>query len=219
MNGGSLRWGLLLAALLLTACATARVEVVAPPRPAYSVGYEEAGTAFWEAHRPQGRRPSRAEVYEMSQMTASHEAFPLDSRVVVENLLNRRIVEVRIAGRELSADRGILNLSPAAARALDALEAGVIPVRLRIVAVPGPPPTAGSRAFAIQVAAFTSEYRATVLKDILDRGWAGAHVQRVEAADRSFYQVRVGPYSSRREARRLALRLAAAGYPVVVMEE
>jgi hypothetical protein len=31
--------------------------------------------------------------------------------------------------------------------------------------------------------------------------------------------VRVRTYSSRREARRQALRLAAAGYPVIVMEE
>ena len=126
---------------------------------------------------------------------------------------------MRITGRDLSADRGILNLSPAAARALDALEPGVIPVRLRVVALPGAPPTAGSASFSIQVASFTSEYRATILKGILDRAWAGAHVQRVEAADQSFYQVRVGTYSSRREARRLALRLAASGYPVIVTEE
>ena len=220
MKAGSLRWGFLLVVLLLlTTCAKTQVEVVAPPRPVYSVGYEEAGKAFWEAHPSQGRRPGRGEVYDMSQMTASHQTLPLGSRVVVESLLNRRIVEVRITDRDLSADRGILNLSPAAARALDALEPGVIPVRLRVVAPPGSPPTTGSRGFSIQVASFTLEYRATVLKDILDRAWAGAHVQRVEAADQSFYRVRVGTYSSRREARRLALRLAAAGYPVIVMEE
>jgi len=220
MKAGSLRWGFLLVVLLLlTACAKTQVEVVAPPRPAYSVGSEEAGTAVWEAHPGQGRRPGRGEVYDMSQMTASHRTLPLGSRVGVESLLNRRIVEVRITGRDLSADGGILNLSPAAARALDALEPGVIPVRFRVVALPGSPPATGSRGFSIQVASFTSEYRATVLKDILDRAWAGAHVQRVEAADQSFYQVRVGTYSSRREARRLALRLAASGYPVVVMEE
>ncbi len=217
MELGRLRWALLLV-LLLTACAKTQVEV-APPRPAYSVGSEEAGKAVWEGHPGQGRRPGRGEVYDMSQMTATHQTLPLGSRVVVESLLNRRIVEVRINGRDLSADRGILNLSPAAARALDALEPGVIPVRFRVVALRGSAPTTGSRGFSIQVASFTSEYRATVLKDVLDRAWAGAHVQRVEAADQSFYQVRVGTYSSRREARRMALRLAAAGYPVIVTEE
>src|SRR3990172_1687997 len=119
MKAGSLRWGFLLVVLLLlTACAKTQVEVVAPPRPAYSVGSEEAGTAVWEAHPGQGRRPGRGEVYDMSQMTASHRTLPLGSRVGVESLLNRRIVEVRITGREFSPDRGILNLSPAAARAL-----------------------------------------------------------------------------------------------------
>src|SRR3990172_8614730 len=167
MKAGSLRWGFLLVVLLLlTACAKTQVEVVAPPRPVYSVGYEEAGKAVWEAHPSQERRagcgaryhkspmntspptppprrvysvgyeeagkavweahpsqerrPGRGEVYDMSQMTASHRTLPLGSRLVVESLLNRRIVEVRITGREFSPDRGILNLSPAAAPALHA---------------------------------------------------------------------------------------------------
>ena len=172
MKACSLRWELLLVLLLHTACARTQVEVVAPPRPVNSVGYEESGKAFWEAHTSQGRRPGRGEVYDMSQMTASHQTLPLGSRVVVESLLNRRIVEARITGRDLSPARGILNLSPAAARALDAIEPGVIPVRLRVVALPGSPPTTTSRGFSIQVASFSSEYRALILRDILAPAWA-----------------------------------------------
>jgi rare lipoprotein A len=155
----------------------------------------------------------------MSQLTAAHRTLPLGSWVIVESLLNGRTVEVRITDRGFSADRRILELSPAAARLLGAVGPAVLPVRLRVAGLPGSPPRSRGSAFSVEVASFTSEYRAQVLKDILDRAWHGAHVQRSEAAEQTFYRVRVGNYSTRREARRLALRLAASGYPVVVMEE
>lgn len=95
----------------------------------------------------------------------------------------------------------------------------MIPVRLRVVALPsGSRPTRNER-FSVQVASFTSEYRAAVLRDILDQGWRGTHVEPAEAGGQTLYQVRVGTYSSRREARRQAFRLGAVGYPVIVIEE
>ena len=126
---------------------------------------------------------------------------------------------MRITDRGPFTDREILELSPAAARALGAVGPGVIPVRLRVVAFPGMPSSPRSGSFSVQVAAFTSEYRALVLKEILDGAWAGTHIQRVEAGGQAFYQVRVGTYATRREARRVALRLAVAGYPVIVVED
>ena len=155
----------------------------------------------------------------MSQLTAAHPTVPLGSRVVVESLLNGRTVEVRITDRAFSADRLIIELSPAAARLLGAVAPAVLPVRLRVIALPGSPPRARGGAFSIEVASFTSEYRAQVMKEILEPAWGDARVQRAEAAELTVYRVRVGAYATRPEARRLALRLAASGYPVVVMEE
>lgn len=215
MELGCLRWALFLP--LLTACAKPAVEVV--PRPVYSLGYEETGEASWYSHPSQGWRAARGDVYDLSQMTGAHPILPLGSRVVVESLLNQRIVEVRITDRAPFTARPSLHLSPAAARALGALAPGVIPVRLRVVALPGSTLWTRSGSFSVHVASFTSEYRAQVLKDILEQAWAGAYVQRAEAGGQTFYRVRVGTYSTRREARRQALRLAAAGYPVIVMEE
>lgn len=195
-------------ALLLSLVACAKLAVVPV------VGYEETGAAVWDGHAPAGRR----EVYDMSQLTAGHRTLPLGSSVVVESLLNGRTVEVRITDRGLG-DRRILELSPAAARLLGAVGSAVLPVRLRVVRLPGSPPRVRGGAFSVEVASFTSEYRAQVLKDILEQAWRGAHVQRSEAAEQTFYRVRVGTYPTLREARRVALRLAASGYPVVVMEE
>ena len=204
-------------ALLLSLVACAKPPGLPPPIPV--VGYEETGEAVWYGRPPDGRRSASREVYDMSQLTAAHRTVPLGSWVVVESLLNGRTVEVRITDRGISADRRILELSPAAARLLGAVGSAVLPVRLRVVGLPGSRPRGPGGAFSVEVASFMSDYRAQVLKDILDRGWCGAHVQRSEAAEKTFYRVRVGTYSTRREARRVALRLAAAGYPVVVMEE
>jgi len=195
------------------------VDAVPVPPPVYSLGYQETGAAFWSGPPQVGRRTARREVYNVSQMTAAHRTLPIDSRVVVESLLNGRTAEVRITDRGPLTEGRILDLSPAAARALGTVRPGVIPVRLRVVALAGSSPRTRSGTFSIEVAAFTSEYRALVLKDILDGAWGGAHVQRAEAGGHTFYRVRVGSYSTRREARRLALRLAAAGYHVIVTEE
>ncbi len=203
--------------LSLAACAKPGVDII--PLPVPVVGYEETGEAVWYGHPLDGRRPSSREVFDMSQLTAAHRILPPGSWVVVESLLNGRTVEVRITDRGFLGDRRILELSPAAARLLGAVGSAVLPVRLRVAGLPGSPPRVRGGAFTVEVAAFTSEYRAQVLKDILDQAWRGAHVQRSEVAEQTFFRVRVGTYSTRREARRLALRLAASGYPVVVMEE
>ncbi len=216
MELGRLRWALL---LLLPACAKPSVDTVPHPPSVSPLGYEEAGTASWVGQPLLGRRTARREVYDMSQMTAAHRTLPLGSRLIVESLLSGRTTEVRVTDRGPFTDREMLELSPAAARALGAVGGGVIPVRLRVVAIPGMPSGPRSGSFSVQVAAFTSEYRALVLKGILAGAWAGAHIQRAEAGGPAVYQVRVGTYSTRREARRVALRLAAAGYPVTVVED
>jgi len=183
------------------------------------VGYEESGLASWYGQPYHGRRAASGEVYDMSQMTAAHRTLPFGTWVVVENRLNGRTAEVRITDRGPFTGSRILDLSQAAARVLGAVEPGVIPVRLRVIGLPDSAPRAQSGTFSVQVASFTSEYRATVLKDILARTWADTSIQRAEIGGQVFYRVRVGKYAARPEAQRLAQRLAAAGYEVIVIGE
>ncbi len=155
----------------------------------------------------------------MSQMTAAHRALPFGTWVMVENLLNRRTAELRITDRGPFRDNRILDLSLAAARVLGAVEPGVIPVRLRVVGLPGSTQATQRAPFTVQVASFTSEVRALAFKDTLGPEWEGLSVQRAEVEGRVFYRVRVGTYATRPEAQRAAQRLAVAGYTVIVMEE
>jgi len=203
---------------LLAACAKPSVVTVPPPRPVL-VGYEETGTASWYGEPYHGRRTASGEVYDMSQMTAAHRSLPFGSWVVVENLLNRRTVEVRITDRGPFTGDRILDLSNAAARVLGAVEPGVIPARLRVIGLPGATRRTPGGTFSVQVAAFTSENRATVLRDELARAWTGTYVQPAEVGGQRFYRVRLGRYATRPEAQGEAERLAAVGYNVIVMEE
>src|SRR5262245_9984114 len=205
---------LLLALLVLTGCA--RTVAVAPPAPP---GTEETGYASWYGHPYHGRRTASGEVYDMNDMTAAHRTLPLGTRLLVTNLDTGQAVEVRVNDRGPFVDGRILDLSWQAARVVGALGPGVIPVRLRVVGLPGamapaPSPAAGpgpvaapaAGGFSLQIGAFTSLERAEALR----RAVAPEAPAAVTAAD-GLFRVRVGPYPTRAAAESTAERLAALG--------
>lgn len=100
-----------------------------PPAP----GSSERGWASWYGHPHHGKRTASGEVYDMNGMTAAHRTLPFGTWILVENLDNKRTVEVRINDRGPFTDSRILDLSYAAARALRATGAGLIPIRLRVI--------------------------------------------------------------------------------------
>jgi rare lipoprotein A len=130
------RWPWMVALVALTGCATARPDPVPGPLPV-QVGHVETGEASWYGHPYHGRRTSSGEVYDMHRMTAAHRTWPFGTSVEVRNLVNGRAVEVRVNDRGPFVDGRIIDLSYAAARLLDAVRPGVVPVRLRVTAVPG----------------------------------------------------------------------------------
>ncbi|OGK96835.1 MAG: hypothetical protein A3D33_17795 [Candidatus Rokubacteria bacterium RIFCSPHIGHO2_02_FULL_73_26] len=214
VRAAALVWTLALAA------GCARAVVTAPPPPV-AAGWEETGTASWYGHPYHGRRTASGEVYDMEQMTAAHRTLPFGTWVLVENRLDGRTAEVRITDRGPFVDDRILDLSAAAARVLGAVGPGVIPVRVRVVALPGgaTPAAAARGTFAVQVAALTSQARAGALRERLERAWPGARVERADVAGQTVWRVRVGRYATRDEAAAAAQRLAADGWPAVVAAE
>ncbi len=124
------RWLLIL--VLLAGCAVVRPS--APP----SASAERTGEASWYGRPFHGRRTASGEVYDMYKLTAAHPTLPFGARVRVTNLRNGRSVEVRINDRGPAVRGRLIDLSYAAARAIDGVGAGVFPVRLRVVALPEP---------------------------------------------------------------------------------
>ena len=204
-----------LALLGLAACAAP--VAVTPPRPV-ALGSEQEGLASWYGHPYHGRRTASGEIYDMNDLTAAHPTMPLGVRVAVTNLDNGRTAEVRINDRGPFVDGRILDLSYAAARVLGADRAGVFPVRIRVVALPGSVDTPAGTGFTVQVGAFASRAAAESLRDVMSKAGEPATVSDSALARDGFYRVWVGAYADRLAAQAAAQRLAARGYPVIIVE-
>ena len=73
------------------------------------------------------------ERFNKHAMTAAHRTLPLGTHVRVTNTRNGRSVVVRINDRG-PYGRAMLDLSEAAAKQLQMIDAGVVPVTLEVVA-------------------------------------------------------------------------------------
>lgn len=128
--------GVLLAAVVAAGCASPAVRRAPMPPPAGLLGFEQRGQASWYGEPHHGRRTASGEIYDMRQLTAAHRTLPFGTLVVVTNIDNGRSVEVRINDRGPFIEGRILDLSYAAAQELGATGRGLVPVRLRVVALP-----------------------------------------------------------------------------------
>ena len=115
--------------LLASGCASKQ----APNGPPDAAGRQERGQASWYGHPYHGRTTASGEVYDMNDLTAAHQSLPFGTRVEVTNLSNGRSVVVRINDRGPFKKGRIIDLSRAAARKIDMIEAGVVAVRLVVL--------------------------------------------------------------------------------------
>src|SRR2546428_512737 len=91
----------------------------------------------------------------------------------------------------------------AAARELDMIGPGVVPVRLEVLS--GGDPTAGF--FAVQVGAFLERANAERLRDRMSASYSPVFIQTYESPDGLYYRVRVGKISGEDAARRFGEQL------------
>ena len=110
----------------------------------------EEGNASWYGDPFNGRRASNGEIYDMYKLTAAHRTLPFETMVRVTNLNNGKSTTVRITDRGPFVDNRIIDLSLAAAREIESIGPGVVPVRLEVLG--NVDVTAGF--FTVQVGAF-----------------------------------------------------------------
>lgn len=142
----------------------------------------------------------------MNQPTAAHRTLPFGSLVRVTNLDNGRQTDVRITDRGPFVQGRIIDLSFAAARAVDMVGSGIARVRLELLAS-GVLPSAGY--FTVQVGAFTVRDNAERLRGQLSRHYDPVFIQDYDAPSGYFYRVRVGRLPSVQSAESLASQLRA----------
>jgi len=177
-------------------------------------GYLEEGVASWYGVPFNGHRTSNGEIYDMNQLTAAHRTLPFGTAVRVTNLRNGKQIEVRINDRGPFVANRIIDLSLAAAQAIDLVGAGTGPVRLESVS--GPNPEIGF--FAVQVGAFQMEENAERLRDRLQARYEEVSIEEYDSPSGIFYRVRVGRLPSEDAAKQLAGQLRNEGgfSPLVV---
>jgi rare lipoprotein A len=197
---------------LLAGCS--RAVVSTPPVPP-AAGAEEVGFASWYGAPHHGRRTASGEVYDMHQLTAAHRTMPFGTRLLVTNRDTSQSAEVRVNDRGPFVEGRILDVSYAAARQLGAVGPGIIPVRLRVIALPGPRAAAGDGGFTLQVGSFTSRARAETLRDAVG---GKATIAETTVADATLYRVQVGSYPDRPQARAAAQDLASRGFEVILVD-
>jgi rare lipoprotein A len=151
-------------------------------------GYTEEGNASWYGVPFHGRRASNGEVYDMYKLTAAHRTLPFETTVRVTNLNNGKSTVVRITDRGPFVDNRIIDLSLAAAREIDSVGAGIVPVRVEVLG--GVDPTSGF--FTVQVGAFRERANAERLRDRLNLSYTPIFIQQYDSPDGLLYRVRVG---------------------------
>jgi rare lipoprotein A len=199
-----------------------------------STGYVETGVASWYGRDFHGLATSSGEVYNMNAMTAAHTTLPLPTWAEVTNLANGRRVVVKINDRGPFVGDRLIDLSYAAAVALDMVGPGTARVEVRAIGgSPAPsssdtaaatlPPAAPPMAVAlppaadrmfVQVGAFSQQDNADrLVARLRASGFANPTVVSQPDGRRILHRVRLGPVRDAGEFDALSARLLAIGVP------
>lgn len=92
------------------------------------------GIASWYGPNLHGKLTASGETFNQNALTAAHHSLPFNTRLQVTNLQNGKTVIVRINDYHPALDGSSIDLSQAAARQIDAIEAGIVPVEMEILA-------------------------------------------------------------------------------------
>ncbi|WP_199330518.1 septal ring lytic transglycosylase RlpA family protein [Microcoleus sp. FACHB-68] len=87
-----------------------------------------AGLASWYGPYFEGRPTATGETYRQTELTAAHPSLPFDTYLKVTSLESRKTVIVRVNDRGPYVGDRALDLSREAARCLNSVESGVVPV-------------------------------------------------------------------------------------------
>jgi rare lipoprotein A len=168
------------------------------------VAFMEEGNASWYGNPFHGRRSSNGEVYDMNKLTAAHRTLPFDTLVRVTNLNNGKSTVVRITDRGPFVANRIIDLSQAAAREIESIGPGVVPVRIEVLSS-GIDPESGY--FTVQIGAFRDRSNAERLRDRLSATYSPIFIVQYDTSDGPFYRVRVGKAAGESAVRELSQKL------------
>ena len=182
--------------------------------------YAEKGQASWYGKRFDGRKTADGERFSEQEMTAAHRTLPLGTKVMVENLQTGEQAEVKITDRGPYAQskRRIIDLSRAAANSIGIVQRGTKPVRV-VVTEKAPSPKKSEEVFyEVQVGAFEDSAQAQTVLDLVHERFPAAYMAPHAGPSGKYYRVRVGPFATGEEAKKVAKALQREGHRIFLDE-
>ena len=202
----------------------------------------EVGVASWYGPGFQGRKTASGQIYNMYDLTAASLTLPLDSYAYVTDLQNHRSVEVCVNDRGPYADGRIMDLSYAAAKALNMVGPGTALVRVQYLG-PKPVPLSECRRYSrtyssksrlnvyrtvkyippasgytLQFAAYTRKSKALNKIKEIKKFVPGVHLTTKKVNDIFYYKVVFGKFKNLKDAYNFAKVIAKYGYDIYITE-
>ena len=95
--------------------------------------FTQSGQGSYYADKFAGRATASGVPYRPGQMTAAHNTLPFGTRIKVTNVRNGKSVKVTVNDRGPHVKGRIVDVSRKAANKLDLVDAGVVPVQLKVI--------------------------------------------------------------------------------------
>lgn len=95
--------------------------------------FMQKGLASWYGKKFHGRKTANGEIFNMYKLSAAHKTLPIPSYVKVTNEHTQKSIIVRVNDRGPFVKGRIIDLSYAAAKKLDMLSHGTVPVTIQLV--------------------------------------------------------------------------------------
>ena len=157
--------------------------------PHAKVIWSETGYASWYGPNYHNKKGANGEIYNQNEMTAAHNTLPLNSIVRVVNLKSHQSTVVRITDRGPFVGDRIIDLSMAAAKAVNVYLPGTAQVRLDVLEAPRPIETGGR--WCVQMGAFQTQSAAIEMKEHLQHRYSTAQVLQFKGPTGYWVRIRV----------------------------
>jgi rare lipoprotein A len=204
----------------LSACALPPSRVKPPAAYPAAGRVTQTGIASWYGPGFHGQTTASGTIYDQNELTAAHQTLPMGTRVMVTNLSNHRAIEVLVNDRGPFAGGRIIDLSHAAAHAIDMIGPGTAPVRIEVLEAPYRIQTIRSALdYTVQLGSFSQLNNAQQLHKRLQQTYSEVAIVPLYSGNGAYYRVQLGSFPTRAEAEQQARQLAQQGYSVMVMEK
>ncbi len=195
-----------------------------------ATGFRQQGVASWYGEQFHEKKTANGETYNMYAMTAAHKTLPFGTMVEVKNVENNKTTIVRINDRGPFCRDRIIDLSHNAAKKIEMIKNGTATVEIVALGNDDKMLTESTQIspnarhntsqntlyftgdFTIQAGSFGDPDNAEKLKKSLEKTAKNVHVVAFEKNDLTFYRVRVGRFTSLKQAQRMEQHLIQNGF-------